>query len=69
MSIDIKIQAKTADILASEAAFYGVHPTALAKAILDKVVAGGMTRDVLTGVDVESYQSRRRGRPARRAEH
>lgn len=68
MSIDIKIQAKTADILASEAAFYGVNPTALAKAILDKVVAGGMTRDVLTGVDVESYQSRRRGRPGRRAD-
>lgn len=66
MSIDIKIQAKTATILESEATFYGVHPTAVAKAIIDKVVSGGLTREVLQGVDVESYQNRRRGRPVRR---
>lgn len=64
MSISIKIQAKTEQILESEATFYGVNATALGKAILDKVVAGGMTRDVLQGVDVTSYQMRKRGRPA-----
>lgn len=64
MSIDIKIQAKTADILASEAAFYGVNPAAVAKAIIDKVVGGGLTREVLIGVDVESYRPARPGRRA-----
>jgi hypothetical protein len=63
VSINIRIQAKTEQILESEAAFYGVNATAVGKAIIDKVVAGGMTRDVLQGVDVESYQERRRGRP------
>ena len=67
MSLSIKIQAKAEEILESEAAFYGVNATALAKAIIDKVVAGGMTRAVLQGVDVASYQERRRGRPLRRA--
>lgn len=67
MSLSIKIQAKAEEILESEAAFYGVNATALAKAIIDKVVAGGMTRAVLQGVDVASYQERRRGRPMRRA--
>lgn len=62
MSIDIKIQAKTAEILASEAAFYSVNPAAVAKAIHDKVVAGGLTREVLTGVDVDSYRVTRPGR-------
>ncbi|MDJ1632276.1 hypothetical protein [Rhizobium rhizogenes] len=66
MSLSIKIQAKAEEILESEAAFYGVNATALAKAIIDKVVAGGMTRAVLQGVDVASYQERRRGRPMRR---
>lgn len=64
MSINIRIQAKTEQILESEAAFYGVNATALGKAIIDKVVAGGIIRDVLQGVDVESYQARPRGRPA-----
>lgn len=67
MSIKVVIQAKTADILKSESEFYGVHSTAIAKAIIDKVVGGGLIRDVLQGVDVESYQQRRRGRPVRRA--
>jgi formaldehyde-activating enzyme involved in methanogenesis len=66
MTILIPIQAKAEDILQSEAAFYGVNATALAKAIIDKVVGGGMTREVLQGVDVESYQERRRGRPVKR---
>jgi len=69
MSIEIKIQAKTEAILESEAGFYGVNATAVAKAILDKVVSGGMTREVLQGVDVASYQERRHGRPMRRAGH
>ncbi|WP_267550340.1 hypothetical protein [Rhizobium rhizogenes] len=67
MSLNIKIQAKTEEILESEAAFYGVNATALGKAIIDKVVSGGFTRDVLQGVDVASYQERRRGRPIRRS--
>lgn len=66
MSLNIKIQAKTEEILESEAAFFGVNATALGKAIIDKIVAGGLTSDVLQGVDVASYQSRRRGRPIRR---
>jgi len=60
MSLSVKIQAKCEAILESEAAFFGVNATALAKAIVDKVVAGGMIRDVLQGVDVASYQERRR---------
>ncbi|NLS19877.1 hypothetical protein HGP16_25390 [Rhizobium sp. P40RR-XXII] len=67
MSLNVKVQAKTEEILESEAAFYGVNATALAKAIIDKVVSGGLTRDILQGVDVVSYQERRRGRPIRRA--
>ena len=66
MSLDLRIQAKTQSILESEARFYGVNATAVAKAIIDKVVGGGLTRDVLQGVDMESYQERKRGRPARR---
>lgn len=63
MSLQVKIQAKAESVLASEAQFYGVTPTALAKAIIDKVAVGGLTRDVLQGVDVESYQDRKRGTP------
>ncbi|RWX78287.1 hypothetical protein EPK99_06560 [Neorhizobium lilium] len=59
MSIDIRIQSKAEQILQHEAAFYGVTPTAVAKAIMDKVVAGDLIRDVLQGVDVASYQDRR----------
>lgn len=66
MSINIVIQSKTLDVLESEARFFGVHPTALAKAILDKVATGGLTRDVLQGVDVGSYQGRRRTSPGRK---
>jgi hypothetical protein len=64
MSVTVVIQAKALEILESEAAFYDVTPTALAKAIMSKVIAGGLTRDVLQGVDVGSYQIRRRGRPS-----
>lgn len=63
MSLEVKIQAKAESVLASEAQFYGVTPTALAKAIIDRVAVGGLTRDVLQGVDVESYQDRKRGTP------
>ena len=63
MGIDIRIQAKTAEILKAEAEFFKINPTALAKAILDKIVAGGLTREVMQGVDVASYQDRKRGRP------
>lgn len=66
MSINIVIQSKTLDVLESEARFFGVHPTALAKAILDKVATSGLTREVLQGVDVVSYQERKRGRPAKK---
>lgn len=66
MSINVVIQAKTLDVLESEARFFGVHPTALAKAIIDKVTTGGMVRDVLQGVDVSSYQARKRGRPVKK---
>lgn len=59
MSINLKIQAKAETILQSEARFYGVTATAVAKAIIDKVVGGKLTRDVLQGVDVASYQERR----------
>ena len=63
MSLEVKIQAKAESVLASEAQFYGVTPTALVKAIIDKVAVGGLTRDVLQGVDVGSYQDRKRGTP------
>lgn len=63
MSIDVRIQAKAAEILKSEAVFYGVSGAALAKAIIDVVVTGGITRDILQGVDVASYCDRKRGRP------
>lgn len=64
MSIDIRIQAKTELLLQTEARFYGVTATALVKAIIDKVVSGDLTRDVLQGVDVASYQERRaKGQP------
>ena len=66
MSINVIIQSKTLDVLQSEAAFFGVNATALAKAILDKVATGGLTREVLQGVDVVSYQERKRGRPAKK---
>lgn len=62
MSLNIKIQAKSESILQSEARFYGVTATAVAKAIIDKVVGGELTRDVLQGVDVASYQTRHRDR-------
>lgn len=67
MTIEIQIRAKAEDMLHSEAEFYGVNATALAKAIIDKVVGGGLTRDVLQGVDVASYQARKRGRPMKRS--
>lgn len=63
MSIDIRVSAKTESIISAEAQFYGVSAAALAKAILDKVATTGITRDVLQGVDVSSYQHRGRGRP------
>lgn len=63
MSLEVKIQAKAESVLASEAQFYGVTPTALVKAIIDKVAVGGLTRVVLQGVDVGSYQDRKRGTP------
>lgn len=63
MSIDIRIQSKAEAILIEEAKFFGVTPTALTKAIVDKVATGGLTREVLQGVDVTSYQDRGRGRP------
>lgn len=63
MSLQVKIQSKAEIVLASEAGFYGVTPTALAKAIIDKVATGGLVRDVLQGVDVVSYQDRKRGTP------
>lgn len=63
MSLQVKIQAKAESVLSSEAQFYGVTATALVKAIIDKVAVGGLTRDVLQGVDVESYQDRKRGSP------
>lgn len=66
MSINVIIQAKTLDALESEAKFFGVNTTALAKAILDKVATGGLTREVLQGVDVVSYQERKRGRPVKK---
>ena len=66
MSLNIKIQAKAEQMLKSDAEFFGVTPTAVAKAIIDKVCGGGLTRDVLQGVDVESYQERKRGRPTKR---
>lgn len=62
MSLLLKIQSKAEAILESEAAFYGVNATAIAKAIIDKVVCAGHIRDVLQGVDVASYQERRRYR-------
>lgn len=67
MSITVKVQSKALEVLESEARFFGVHPTALVKAILDQVATGGLTRQVLQGVDVESYQIRKRGRPAKGA--
>lgn len=63
MSLQVKIQAKAENVLASEASFYGVTATALAKAIIDKVATGGILRDVLQDVDVKSYQERGRGTP------
>jgi hypothetical protein len=60
MSLNIRIQSKAMTILQDEAKFYAVTPTALGKAIIDKVVAGGLVRDVLQGVDVSSYQDRER---------
>lgn len=67
MTIQVLIQAKDEAILKAEADFFFVTPTALAKAIIDKVVTSGMTRDVLQGVDVASYQQRKRGRPVGKA--
>jgi hypothetical protein len=62
MSLNVRIQSKAEQILRTEARFYGVKPTALAKAIFDKVVSGELTRDVLQGVDVSSYERRERQR-------
>lgn len=69
MSVDIRIQAKTAAVLEKEALHYGVSATAMAKAIIDAVVQHDLVHNVLVGVDVESYQQRRRGRPAIRGAH
>jgi hypothetical protein len=66
MSIKPVIQAKTAAILEKEAEHYGVTATAMAKAILDTVCREGLVHTMLVGVDVESFQIRRRGRPATR---
>jgi hypothetical protein len=66
MSIDIRIQAKAAQILQHEAEFHGVTPTAITKAAIDKLLTSGMLRDFLQGVDLQSYQERRRGRPVKR---
>jgi formaldehyde-activating enzyme involved in methanogenesis len=66
MSLKIIVQAKAEQMLKHDAEFFGVTPTAVAKAIIDKVSGGGLTRDVLQGVDVGSYQDRKRGRPAKR---
>lgn len=63
MSLQVKIQSKAENVLASEASFYGVTATALAKAIIDKVATGGILREVLQDVDVSSYQDRKRGTP------
>lgn len=68
MSIKPVIQAKTADILEKEAIHYGVTATAMAKAIIDTVVREGLVHTMLVGVDVESYQERRRGRPSKKRE-
>ncbi|MCZ4500983.1 MAG: hypothetical protein JWQ74_3538 [Marmoricola sp.] len=63
MSIKPVIQAKTAQVLEKEALHYGVTATAMAKAILDAAVHQGLIHTLLVGVDVESYQIRKRGRP------
>jgi hypothetical protein len=63
MSIPVNVQAKTAAILEKEALFYGVNATAVAKAILDTVANEGLTHTILAGIDVESFQQRKRGRP------
>lgn len=63
MSVKLVIQGKTLEILQAEANFFHANPTALARAIIDRVVRGGSIRDVLQGVDVHSYEIRRRGRP------
>lgn len=65
MTIRLDIQAKAEDVLKSEAKFFRASPTAVAKAIIDKVVTGGLVRDVLQGVDVESYQQRQQGKRRR----
>lgn len=66
MSVLLPIQGKAYEILQAEADFYGVTPTAVAKAIMDRVLVGGQTRDALQGVDVTSYQDRKRGRPTKK---
>lgn len=63
MSIKPVIQSKTLAILRRDALTYGVTATAMAKAILDTVAHEGLTHVILAGVDVESYQDRKRGRP------
>lgn len=62
MSLNVKIQSKAEQMLKHDAEFFGVTPTAVAKAIIDKVSGCGLTRDVLQGVDVASYQDRERMR-------
>ena len=67
MSIKPVIQAKTAQILEMEALHYGVTATAMAKAIIDTVVRESLVHIILAGVDVEGFQERKRGRPAKRS--
>ena len=63
MSLKVVVQGKAEAILQDEARFYGVNATDVVKAIIDRIVTGGMVRDVLQGVDVLSYHDRRKGRP------
>lgn len=62
MSIKPIIQAKTEAVLEREALTYGVNATALAKAIVETVVSEGIIHQTLAGVDVESFQGRKKGR-------
>ena len=63
MSIKPVIQSKVEAILERDGLTYGVTATAMAKAIIDTVVKEGLTHTILAGVDVESFQDRKRGRP------
>ncbi|TQX91286.1 hypothetical protein EQW76_00670 [Rhizobium sp. rho-13.1] len=63
MSIKVVIQAKNEAILEREALHYGVNATAMAKAIIDTVAREGLVHQILAGINVESFQQRKRGRP------